>query len=303
MVCVGLKKILTYIVLKNGEIMSTFEVIINAKTHLVVNTDTGQCLGGVGANFYRPFVFPFYTPSGQTVIQEYAFDHPFHNGIFVGQAPVKVGDRVAWFWGAPPRRSFTDRLFENLGRMDTQKEMDITQHANGVKFVQKIIWRDNNEVPLIDEIRTINLYAIADATGCDMTSEKIANYGAVEFPQTKYGSIGMRVEPRLLPIMGGVVIGDNNRIGKVDAINDNTSDFVAYQNQLHGHGHLGVFMTILDEDTCGPWFIRDYGMALYNPTQTGSIFTPANASWKISLRYVAYDGELKTTKVEKWCVV
>lgn len=283
--------------------MSNYEVIVNARTHLVVNTDTGRCLGGVGANFYRPYVFPFYTPAGHTVIQEFAFDHPFHNGIFVGQAPVKVGEREAWFWGAPPRRSFTDRLFENLGRMETEKEIDIAPRADGVQFVQKVIWRDANEESLIDEVRTVNLYSIADGTVCEMTSEKIANYGDVEYPQTKYGSIGMRVEPRLLPVMGGVVIGDNNRRGKVEVIDENTSDFVAYQNQLPGHGHLGVFMTILEEGIRGPWFIRDYGMALYNPTQTGTISIPKNETWKIALRFVAYDGELTTARAEKWCMV
>lgn len=283
--------------------MSNYEVIVNARTHLVVDTNTSRCLGGVGANFYRPYVFPFYTPAGHTVIQEFAFDHPFHNGIFVGQAPVKVGEQEAWFWGAPPRRSFTDRLFENLGRMETEKEIDITPHADGVQFVQKVIWRDADEKPLIDEIRTVNLYSIADGTVCEMTSEKIANYGDVEYPQTKYGSIGMRVEPRLLPVMGGVVIGDNNRRGKVEVIDENTSDFVAYQNQLPGHGHLGVFMMILEEEIRGPWFIRDYGMALYNPTQTGTISTPKNETWKIALRFVAYDGELTTARAEKWCMV
>ena len=97
---------------------NTYEVKINAKTHLVVQSDTGRCLGGVGANFYRPFVFPFYTPAGHTVVQEFAFDHPFHNGIFVGQGPVQVGEREAGFWASPPRRSFTDKVFEKLGRMD-----------------------------------------------------------------------------------------------------------------------------------------------------------------------------------------
>ncbi len=283
--------------------MSNYDVIINARTHLVVETNSGRCLGGVGTNFYRPFVFPFYTPAGHTVIQEFAFDHPFHNGIFVGQAPVKVGEREAWFWGAPPRRSFTDRLFENLGRMDTQKDMEVSPHDVGVKFTQHIIWRDANEEPLINEIRTINLYAHDDATVCDMTSEKVAAYGDVEYPQTKYGSIGMRVEPRLLPVMGGVVIGDNNRKGTVKDIDDNTSDFVAYQNKLPAHGHFGILMTILDETLRGPWFIRDYGMALYNPTQTGSVTTKAENSWKIGLRFVAYDAELTPERVEKWCVL
>ena len=143
---------------------NNFEVRVNAKTHLVVEPDTGRCLGGVGANFYRPFVFPFYTPAGHTVVQEFAFDHPFHNGIFVGQGPVQVGDREAGFWASPPRRSFTDKVFERLGRMDTQKDIDITPHADGVQFVQNVVWRDENEEPLIDEIRTVNLHALADAT-------------------------------------------------------------------------------------------------------------------------------------------
>ena len=186
--------------------------------------------------------------------------------------------------------------------METQKNIDITPHADGVQFVQNVIWRDANDDPLIDEVRTVNLYSLADASVCDMTSEKIAAYGDVEYPQTKYGSIGMRVEPRLLPVMGGVVIGDNDRSGKVDAL-QGISDFVAYQNRLSGHGHFGVFMTILGEDVRGPWFIRDYGMALYNPTQSGSVSTPANETWKISLRFAAYDGELTTARVEEWCSV
>lgn len=282
--------------------MSNFEVKVNAKTHLVVESDTGRCLGGIGANFYRPFVFPFYTPAGHTVVQEFAFDHPFHNGVFVGQGPVKVGEREAGFWAAPPRRSFTDKIFENLGRMDTQKEIDIAPHAAGVQFIQKVIWRDENEEALIDEFRTINLYTLADATVCDITSEKIASYGAATYPQTKYGSIGIRVEPRLLPMMGGFVIADKGRSGAPEAVHEGESDFVAYQNRLTGHGDFGVFMTILDEGIRGPWFIRDYGMALYNPTWTGSVSTPATERWKIALRVIAYDGELTAVRAEKWCV-
>ncbi len=283
--------------------MSKFEVKVNAKTHLVVDSHTGRCLGGVGANFYRPFIFPFYTPAGLTVVQEFAFDHPFHNGIFVGQGPVQVGDRAAGFWASPPRRSWTDKVFEKLGRMDTQKDIDITPYENGVQFVQKVVWRDENEEPLIDEIRTVNLYACADATVCDMTSEKMAAYGAATYPQTKFGSIGIRVEPRLLPVMGGIVLADNGRSGGVDVVHEGESDFVAYQNALSGHGAFGVFMSILNEGICGPWFIRDYGMALYNPTWTGSVSTPEGESWKVSLRVIAYDGELTSSRSENWCLL
>ena len=62
---------------------SPFEIRLNARTRMVVESSTGRCLGGVGSNAQRSWVFPLYTPGGQTVIQEYAFDHPFHNGFFV----------------------------------------------------------------------------------------------------------------------------------------------------------------------------------------------------------------------------
>ena len=61
-------------------------------------------------------------------------------------------------------------------------------------------------------------------------------------------------------------------------------------------------MTILPvgEPARGPWFIRDYGMALYNPTWRTTLSTPAGESWKISLRVVAYDGELTEAHAVRW---
>jgi len=277
-----------------------FETVINQRTHLVVKRESGRCLGGVGSNFYRTWVFPFYTPSGLTVVREFPFDHPFHNGIFVGQHPVIVGEREANYWAMPPRRSHKDKIFTKVGRMDAAKEPKIESHDCGMQFTLENVWRDSNEEPIIDEIRTVNLFDTNDATVCDMTSQKIAAYGDVEYPQTKYGSIGIRVEPRLLPVMGGVIIADENRHGKAKVVHEQDSDFVAYENDLAGHGRFGVLMAILDEGVRGPWFIRDYGMAMYNPTWRKAISKSKEESWTISLRVVAYDGELTEERVRKW---
>ena len=199
-----------------------------------------------------------------------------------------------------PADPLQTKFLKNWVGWTHRKNIDIAPHLNGVQFIQKVIWRDENEEPLIDEIRTVNLYAFADATVCDMTSEKIAAYGAVTYPQTKFGSIGIRVEPRLLPVMGGIVLGDNNRSGGVEVVHEGESDFVAYQNRLLGEQQFGVFMRILDEGIRGPWFIRDYGMALYNPTWTGAVSTPAGERWTVSLRVIAYDGELTPVRADKW---
>ncbi len=141
---------------------------------MAVERESGRCLGGVGSNFYRPWVFPLYTPGGFTVIQEFAFDHPFHNGFFVAQHPVIVGERQANFWAMPPRRSHDDAIFTKVGRIDAPKTPKIEPHDQGVQFTLENIWRDSNEEPIINEIRTVNLYATDDATVCDMTSQKIA---------------------------------------------------------------------------------------------------------------------------------
>ena len=272
-----------------------FKILVNAKTHMVVESQTGRCLGGVGSNAQRSWVFPFYTPSGHTVIQEYAFDHPFHNGFYVGQSPIIVDQREGQFWHYA---GFRTRPLS--GRVNAPKTPESQVHRNGARFRLENVWLDESEEPLIDEIRTVNLMSVEDATVCDMSSQKVASYGAVEYPQTKFGSIGIRVEPRLLPVMGGVILADNNRRGGVKVVHEGESDFVAYENHLPGHGQFGVMMHILDADIRGPWFIRDYGMSLFNPTWTQSISVAEGESWTVSLRVVAYDGELTDERAQGW---
>jgi hypothetical protein len=125
-------------------------------------------------------VFPLYTPSGLTVVREFAFDHPFHNGVFVGQNPVRVGDRIGNFWALPVPRSHDDQICFNIGRMDPQG------------------------APTVSPERT------------------------------------------------------------------------------------------------GPWFIRDYGMAMFNATQEDSIYIAQAESWTAGLRVVAYDGAIEPKRVDAW---
>jgi len=272
-----------------------YEVKVNERTHMVIDRSTGRCLGAVGANFYDVWVFPLYTPSGRTVIREFPFDHPFHNGLFVGQHPVQVGERVGNFWAHPPTRGWDDHIFVHVGRVDAPKEPETEITDAAVRFTFRNVWRDEQDEPLLDEIRTVTFRAADDATVCDMTSEKIASQGAVEYPQTKFGSIGVRVEPRLLPPLGGTVIADAGRRGVAEVAHEGESDFVAYEND-----GFGVLLHILDAGVRGPWFIRDYGMAMYNPTWTQSISTPEGGSWTVGLRVAAYDGELTEERAREW---
>jgi hypothetical protein len=286
--------------------MSHYQVHTNVSSHFV--RAGNRVLGAYGTNFWRSWVYPFYTPSGQTVVENFPFDHPFHNGIFVGQNPVKVGEREGNFWAFPVKRSHDDHIMKKMGRMDPQGEPVAEVTDSGVRFTLKSIWRDDQEQPMIDEVRTVFLRALPDANVCDMTSRKIAAYGAAEFPKTKFGSICMRVEPRLLPALGGQVIGcldGKLHRGAADEVaNTKTCDAVAYENDVPGLGVYGVSLMILENsaspDRRGPWFIRDYGLATVNATQNEAIAVPAGGHWTAALRIVAYNGPITAERIAIW---
>jgi len=287
--------------------MSNYQVHTNVQSHFVQAGN--RILGAYGTSFWRSWVYPFYTPTGHTVVENSPFDHPFHNGIFVGQSPVKVGDREGNFWGLPVKRAHDDPVaVKKTGRMDPQGEPAAVVTDAGVRFTLKSIWRDEQEQPMLDEERTVFLRALPDANVCDMISRKAATYGAVEFPKTKFGSICMRVESRLLPALGGQVIGcvDGELChGTADEVaNAKVCDAVAYENDVPGLGVYGVCLMILDNsaspDRRGPWFIRDYGLATLNVTQNEGIAVPAGGGWTAALRIVAYDGPLTAERLTAW---
>lgn len=277
-----------------------FGIVENKQSHLVIEQDTGRCLGGLAINHYRPYVYPLYSPSGITVLQEAPPDHPFHSGLFVGQSPVMSGGRKCNFWATPPPRMADDPLQAEIGRMSVESPLSVEDRTEGLRMSVRAVWRDENEDPVLDELRTVDFQAREGATICDMTSVKTAAYGAVSFPATKHGSIGVRVEPRLLPDLGAEVIGDKGRRGRADVIHEQDSAFVAYENDLAGHGRFGVLMAPLATGAAGVWFIRDYGMAMYDATLRDETALGADESWTVGLRVAAYDGPISDQRAQEW---
>ena len=126
------------------------------------------------------------------------------------------------------------------------------------------------------------MQARPDATICDMSSRKLAAYGTAEFGKTKFGSVGARVEPRLLPPLGGKVIGcvdgDLQRGTAEEVANFRQWDAIAYEADVPGVGPFGICLMIRENSAGpnrrGPWFVRDYGMAMFNATQEEGITVP-----------------------------
>ena len=75
---------------------------------------------------------------------------------------------------------------------------------------------------------------------------------------------------------------------------------MAYENRLPNGHTFGVYLSLPYEHKRGPWFIRDYGMAMHNPTWIADIETKQGESWSVSLRVVAYDDALTSARAEVW---
>lgn len=275
--------------------MSAFEIRAGAQARLVFERASGRCLGGVGWNWYRPWLYPLYTPRGQAVLQEFPFDHPFHNACFVAQHPVRFPGGEANFWAVPPQRSPEDEIFVRVGRVETDPEIGSESHADGVCFTLRCVWRDDKGAPVLNEERRIALALADGALVCDVTSRKIAAYAALEFPATKFGGIGVRVDPRLVPDCGGAVISEGGRGGAALA-HGRPSRLIAFETACEPRFGLAL----VGDDPALAWFVRDYGLALWNPTLKRALVLARGEAWEVALRLVAYDGVLDENRALIW---
>ena len=50
----------------------------------------------------------------------------------------------------------------------------------------------------------------------------------------------------------------------------------------------------------GPWFVRDYGMAMFNATMEEAIELREGEVWTAALPVTAYEGALTTAPVRHW---
>ena len=277
--------------------------------NMVMETATGRLLGGVGHNDLRAWCYPLNTPRGLGVAQEYPFDHAFHNGVFVAQAQVVRGGVLSNYWVVHPDwRSPDSHVYTHLGQLRYHERARIAPLARGFRFTYHTTWNGSDGRPVLDEVRHFDLHAAPDATICDVISRKTAAYGELRFAANKHGSLGVRIQPQLLPPFGGEIVagsGEQMFRGLADEVAfGKQREFVAYEAQPAGLDRFGVCVLILSNSASdcrtGPWFIRDYGLALFNPTMVDEVVVAEGDTWEAAVRVVAYDGAVSAARARAW---
>ena len=219
------------------------------------------------------------------------------------------GGVLSNFWVVHPDwRSPDSHVYNHLGQIRYRQRADITPLETGFRFTYRSTWEGCDGAPVLDEVRHFDLYAAADVTICDLVSRKTAAYGELRFEANKHGSIGVRVQPQLLPPFGGEMVagtGAELQRGLASEVAfGKERDFVAYEAEPAGLGRFGVCLLVLNNTASarrtGPWFVRDYGMAMFNATMDDDVTVAEGTTWESALRVAAYDGAVSVDRVRSW---
>jgi Methane oxygenase PmoA len=276
---------------------------------IVVEQSTQRVLAGVGNDGERAWVYPLCTPMGHGVTQESAFDHTFHRSIFVGQGPIESRGVRSNFWVLHRDFRYADHaVYNDLGEIRYVEPPSCQRTDLGFRFTYESTWLDSKGEALLDETRTVDVWDGGDATLCEVRSSKRSAYDDVVYPATKHGSIGVRVQQQLLPAFGGEIVGVERgqmRRGLADDVaSGKQCEAVLYEADVPRLGVFGVAMAVADNsaatDRCGPWFIRDYGLAMFDATMNEDLVVRRGGAWSAALRVAAYDGVATVARVAQW---
>jgi hypothetical protein len=279
---------------------------------MAVDAARGRCVAGWGWHWYRPWLYPLYTPGGRQVLEAFPFDHPFHNGCFVGLHPVVHMGRHHNFWGTPPMRQPSDPLTEDLGRVSNASEPLLS--ARGGRELQAELdlhWLGCDGTLLLREHRSIHIESDHLENRVHLRCEWKALV-TLSIPATKFAGIGVRLDPALTPACGARYAavgrrGGLNQSSVPQSHSGNTWAEAAVSAQdcsledIHGREHEAVRVESAANPDAGwgllmhtarpgaPWFVRSYGLALHNPLAEQGLELVAGESMRWSLGLVAYD--------------
>jgi hypothetical protein len=252
---------------------------------LAFNEGRGVPVAGIGHHHYRPWLFPLYTPSGQQVLQEFAFDHPFHNGCFMGWSPVRVNGSDHNFWATPPQRTQHDPMMEHLGRQRLEGDIHLAREGAAIVATMSLAWVAQDGTPLMTEERRFTVRADATLHQVSVESRLQALDSDIALPVTKFAGLGVRLDVRLTQVAGAVFSGDSGH-GDAGQLHGRASSFIDIEGK-HGSHPFGLR---LSSRRSLKWFVRGYGLVLLNPVTEAPLCLRAGEVLVQDITLSAYDG-------------
>ena len=249
----------------------------------------GRPLGAVSANELRSYVFPLYTPQGALVLQEAPPDHPHHQGLWIG---LEVDGHDLWNAGSrglPRHRQEAAPALAELAPRVTEDSVRVDQHVR---------WLTAEGTELLQEERRIDFTA-GDHFTC-VTWRSTFGHAAkgAHIGQTKEAGIGIRVPPHWETPLGGVIRNAAGQVGEA-ACFDQPSPWINVEGLVVGDRWAGIVLAPLPGSDSCPWFVRDYGIQLYNPSRHHAISLALDDRITWAVQVLAYDGRRSVSDIDE----
>ena len=234
---------------------------------------------------WRPYVYPFCSPRGGSLLQEAAVDHPFHNGIFFAHRSVHISDDEPptdfWVPAFSPLSSFCS------GRIICrQREWQIISGST-IKISERSEWIDSLAAPVFSQQTEYEIRCGQSVNAMYICSTLTA-LRKVSLMQTKEAFLAARVAEAFTPLNGQTVIDSDGKVGE-ENIFDTTSHWVDFQGRLGGETFGLLVHQPLGREPI-PWFVRDYGLVGLNDFRHGDALDMTEGQqYKLNSLVAAHD--------------
>ncbi len=235
--------------------------------------------------YAKPFLAPIIGPYGDAVnrpVDPSIREHPHQRGIFIAHGDV-CGEEI---WNEPEGRH---------GRC-VQNTLSVTTGAVAAQVITENTWRDRGSKALMDETRTITIYALpAELRVIDLELLFRANHGEVRLGGTKEaGFLGIRMHPdiNVSSDKGGRMENCYGAVGEAECWSKR-AHWCDYHGMVHGK-RVGIAAFDNAQNLRFPthWHIRNYGLFAANPWFWNGDYTiPAGGTLKFQYRVIVHAGD------------
>ncbi|MBI4551525.1 MAG: PmoA family protein [Candidatus Latescibacteria bacterium] len=112
----------------------------------------------------KPCFAPIYTPSGVLITEYRPADHAWHTGLYFGW--VHVNDANLWggAWYLPEKGKY-EEVEHSHGVQRHDAFPEVRTDKTGVSVTEQLTWLDQDDQPMVSEVRTFRFRAVSSARG------------------------------------------------------------------------------------------------------------------------------------------
>lgn len=251
----------------------------------------------------KPYIAVLRGPSGRNVLEDSPADHIHHHGVWWGHGDV---NGVDFYLEAPaPGR--------RLGHIEHVDYTQTTDDLPRFGFVERLRWVDDNDAPMIEETRSVQLHFRDEAHYTIDLDSTYTACGDLVFGTTKESVLpGIRMAEALTCVCGGHLRASTGQRGesRIFGTPARWFDYWGERRAIYGLGDVVEGVAVFDHPSNpnhpNPVFVRAYGPN--SPFQghhfTGEARLSAGDSWTYRHGLVVHSGNTEDAdiagKYEEW---